>query len=77
MLDTGAVTGVAPLESDTGRGELLVGRNAGEDGALEGQGGLTAGCCSPGLTCLILFLERPRPMDTRLKSVRWKAGLGE
>ena len=70
LLDTGAVAGAVPLESETGLGEPLEGLKAGEDGALVGPADLTAGFWGPGLTCLRLFLERPLPMDTRLKSVR-------
>ena len=74
LLDTGAVAGAVPLESETGLGEPLEGLKAGEeepdDGALVGPADLTAGFWGPGLTCLRLFLERPLPIDTRLKSVR-------
>ena len=50
---------------------------AGEGGALVGPAGLAGAICGPGLTWRRLFLDRPRPMDTRLKSVRWNAGRGE
>ena len=50
---------------------------AGEGGALVGSPGLAPAGGGPGLAWRRLFLERPRPMDTLLKSVRWKAGRGE
>lgn len=65
------------MESDTGLGAGTEVLNAGDEGALVGPPGLTGGCWSPGRTWRRLFLERPRPIDTRLESVRWKAGLGE
>ena len=77
LLETGAVAGVCPLESDTGLGGATEVLSAGDEGALVGPPGLTARGLGPGRTWRKLFRERPRPMDTRLKSVRWKAGLGE
>ena len=69
MLLPGVRTGVWGPEPGPGLGAGVEDAKAGEGGALVGPPGLTPVAEGPGLTWRRLLLERPRPMDTRLKSV--------